>query len=137
MDYALRSSFSDTDGLTLKRRRSRRFPAEVLADLDYADDIAILEDTIVAAQDFINRVEKACQGIGLFLNVNKTKYMHLNPSTDEQLCSFDGSPIECVTDFKYLGSYTDSAYDVNIRIGQARSSIHSLQKVWKAPIKRD
>ena len=91
----------------------------------------------MVAQDFINRVEKACQGIGLFLNVNKTKYMHLNPSTDEQLCSFDDSPIECVTDFKYLGSYTDSEYDMNIRIGRAWSSIHSLQKVWKAPIKRE
>ena len=76
LDYALRSSISDTDGLTLKRRRSRRFPAEVLADLDYADDIALLEDTIVAAQDFINRVENVCQGIGLFLNASKTKYMH-------------------------------------------------------------
>ena len=32
---------------------------------------------------------------------------------------------------------TDSEYDMNIRIGQAWSSIHSLQKVWKAPIKRE
>jgi len=30
-----------SDGFTLKRRRSRRHPAEVLADLDYADDIAL------------------------------------------------------------------------------------------------
>ena len=63
LDYDLRFL---TDGLTLKRRPSRRFPAEVLADLDYADDIALLEDTMVAAQDFINRVENVCQGICLF-----------------------------------------------------------------------
>lgn len=130
LDYALRSSISDSDGLTLKRRRSRRFPAEVLADLDYADDIALLEDTIATAQDLLNRVEKSCQGIGLFLNVTKTKYMHLNPSTDEQLCSFDGSPIECVTDFKYLCSYTDSEYDMKIRIGLAWSSLYSLYRKY-------
>ena len=58
LDYALRSSISNTDGLTLKRRRSRRHPATVLSDLDYADDIALLEDNIIAAQDLLLRVEK-------------------------------------------------------------------------------
>ena len=76
------SQFSSNDGLTFKRGRSSRFPAEVLADLDYADDIALLEDCIESAQDLFNRVEKACQDVGLFLNAPKTKYMHLNPSTD-------------------------------------------------------
>ena len=137
LDYALRTTISDTDGLTLKRRYSSRYPAEVLPDLDYADDIALLENSIQTAQDLLNRVEKACQDIGLFLNVSKTKYMHLNPSSDVQLYAFDGSPIECVRDFKYLGSYTDSGYDMNIRIAQAWSSIHSLQKVWKSPVRRE
>jgi hypothetical protein len=63
--------------------------------------------------------------------------MHLNPSSDVQLFALDGSPIECVRDFKYLGSYTDSGYDMNNRIALAWSSIHSLQKVWKAPVRRE
>ena len=103
LDYALRSSITETDGLTLRCRRSRRHPAERIADLDYADDIALLENSIKSAQDLLNRVEKACQNIGLFLNAPKTKYMHLNPSTDDHLIASDGYPIELVDDFKYLG----------------------------------
>ena len=82
------------------------------------------------------RVEKACQDIGLFLNASKTKYMHLNPSTDSTLVATDGSVIERVDDFKYLGSYTDTAHDMDVRIAQSWSALHSLKKVWKSPIKK-
>ena len=109
----------------------------MLADLDCVDDIALLVNTIKSAQDLLNRVEKACQDVGLFLNAPKTKYMHLNPSTNTSLVSSDGSPIELVQDFKYLGGYTDSGYDMNTRIGQAWSTLDSLDKVWKAAVKKE
>ena len=137
LDYALHTSITDSDGLTLKHRRSSRHPAEVLAGQHYADDIALLEDSMEAAQDLLNRVEKACQDIGLFLNAPKTKYMHLNPSTDINLVASDDSEIECVNDFKYLGGYTDTAHDMDVRIAQSWSALHSLQKVWKSPIKKE
>ena len=109
----------------------------MLADLNYADDIALLENTIKSAQDLLNRVEKACQDVGLFRNAPKTKYIHLNPSANTSLVSSDGSPIELVQDFKYLGGYTNSGYDMNTRIGQAWSALNSLNKVWKAAIKKE
>ena len=129
LDYALHSAITDSDGLTLKCHCSSRHPAVVLADLDYADDIALFENTIKSAQDLLSRVEKACQAVGLFLNAPKTKYMHLNPSTNISLVSSDGSPIELVQDFKYLGGYTDSGCDMNTSIGQAWSALNSLDKV--------
>ena len=134
LDYALRTSLLQSDGITLKRRRSRRVPAERLPDLDYADDIALLEDTILAAQNLLLKVEKACQDVGLFLNAPKTKYMHLNPSTDTKLYSSDGSEIERVDDFEYLGSFSDTSHDMEVRIAKAWSALNSLQKIWKAPI---
>ena len=134
---ALRSAIIDSDGLTLKHHRSSHHPAVVLADLDYADDIALLENAIKSAQDLLNHVEKACQDVGLFLNAPKTKYMHLNPSTNTSLVSFDGSPVELVQDFKHLGGYTDSGYDMNAHIGRAWSALNSLNKVWKAAIKNE
>ena len=136
LDYALRSAISDADGLTLKRRRSSHHPAVVLSDLDYADDIALLENTIKSAQDLLNRVEKACQDVGLFLNAPKTKYMHLNPLSNTTLVSSDGSPNELVQDF-LEDNYTDSGYDMNTHIGQAWSALNSLDKVWKAAIKKE
>ena len=82
LDYALRSSITSNYGFTLKRRRSRRYSPERLSDLDYADDIALLEDQINSAQELLTAVEKACQEVGLFLNAPKTKYIHLNPITE-------------------------------------------------------
>ena len=35
----------DKRGLTLMPRRSSRYPAEKMTDLDYADDIAVFEET--------------------------------------------------------------------------------------------
>ena len=136
LDYALRTSITSSDGLTLKPRQSRRYPAEKLADLDYADDIALLEDCIESAQDLLKRVEKACQEVGLYLNAPKTQYMHLNPASDAPLFASDGSKIDCVDDFKYLGGYTDTEHDMSVRIALAWSALHSLQTVWKSPIKK-
>ena len=82
LDYAPRTFITSSDGLTIKPCQSRRYPAENFADLDYADDIALLEDCIEAAQDLLKRVEKACQEVGLHLNTPKTQYRHLNPSSD-------------------------------------------------------
>ena len=93
--------------------------------------------SLKTAQDLLNRVEKACQDVGLLLNAPKTKYMHLNLSANTSLVSSDGSPIEFIQDFKYLGGYTDSGYDMNTRIGQAWSALNSLDKVWKAAIKNE
>ena len=62
--------------------------------------------------------------------------MHINPSSNSQLISSDGSIIECVDDFRYLGSFSDTDHDMEVRIGQAWSALHSLSNVWKASIKK-
>ena len=49
LDYAFHSAITGSDGLTFKRRCSSCHPAAVLADLDYADDISLLENTIKSA----------------------------------------------------------------------------------------
>ncbi|KAI8507980.1 hypothetical protein Bbelb_142200 [Branchiostoma belcheri] len=95
LDYALRKAVNSSDGLTLRRRQSSRYPAVVIPDLDFADDICLLEDTIRAAQSLLQRVESATQEIGLYLNSLKTKMMHLNPSDQLQaLLASDGTVIE-------------------------------------------
>ena len=136
LDYALRTALRESDGLTLQRQRSRRHPSKNLPDLDYADDIALLDNTIKDAQDLLLRVESACQSIGLFLNAGKTKYMHLNAEEASTLYSLDGSQIELVDDFKYLGGYTDTDRDMEVRISQAWGALNSLRRVWLSPLKK-
>ena len=69
----MRSSIIGTDGIVLKRRRSRRHPPQLLSDLDFADDIALIEETIEKALNLLHRVETDCQSVGLYLNPKKTK----------------------------------------------------------------
>ena len=61
--HVLHKAINQYDGITLKRRISSRHPAEHLADLGYADDIALLGDTVHNAQDLLIKVELACQAV--------------------------------------------------------------------------
>ena len=64
------------------------------------------------------------------------KYMLLNSLSDTKLYSYDGTEIERVDNLKYLRSYTDTNHDMEVRIGQAWSALHSLKKVWVSPIRK-
>ena len=134
LDFALRKSISQEDGITLLRQRSRRHPPTCLADLDFADDIALLSEISRDAEALLHKVESACEEVGLKLNAGKTKYIHLNKSTNQPIKSLDSTVIEEVKDFKYLGAYASTEKDLNTRKAQAWSAIHSLEKVWKADI---
>ena len=49
LDYALRQAIQGRErelGFTITPRRSTRHPAETLTDLDYADDICLLFDSV-------------------------------------------------------------------------------------------
>eukprot|EP00058_Branchiostoma_floridae_P025263 XP_002610753.1 hypothetical protein BRAFLDRAFT_91539 [Branchiostoma floridae] len=75
--------------------------------------------------------ESATQEIGLLLNASKTMVMHINPPVDPQvLKASDGTVIEQVSDFKYLGSFSNTAYDVSHRIRLAWGASHSLRKLY-------
>ena len=105
LDYILRTAIDDREGPNLTRRRSTRHPASLLHDLDYADDIALFDNTIQKAELLLHQVESALKSTGLFINPIKTKYMHIYPS--DSIHSSDESQIEKVEDFKYFGSYTN------------------------------
>ena len=134
LDYAMRISIAESDGIVLKKRRSRRHPSQILSDLDFADDIALLEETITKAQDLLHRVEKACQSVGLFLNAKKTKFMLVNSTDTTPLKTLDGCEIEKVNDFIYLGGYTNTENEINTSLGQAWGALNSLSKVWKSNV---
>ena len=71
LDYALRTSIDDREGLTLTRRKNTKHPASHLSDLDYADDIVLFADTIQEAELLLHKVESASKSTGLFLNPSK------------------------------------------------------------------
>ena len=74
--------------------------------LDSADDIALFADMIREIELLIHKVESASKCCGLFLNPSKTKYTHIDQSANDSVHSSDGSQIEKVGDFTYIGSYS-------------------------------
>ena len=143
LDYAMRKAMADGKedelGLTVTPRRSRRHPKEVLADLDFADDIALLSDAVQQAQELLHRVETECNKVGLGLNGPKTKYLAYNIDDHpplvrhSPLVTRSGTVLEQKNDFKYLGSWVDeSLKDIRVRKGLAWKALNDMDRIWKS-----
>ena len=83
LDYVLRTSIEKVkeNGFELTKKRSRRYSAETITDADYADHIAILENTPAQAETLLYCLERAGRGMGLPVNAHKMEYMCLNLHT--------------------------------------------------------
>ena len=77
-DYAMRQAIGN-DALELAfkldRKKSRRQNLNLITDLDFTDDIALVTEELEQAQDFLHCVQENPQKIGLHLNSNKTEFM--------------------------------------------------------------
>jgi len=62
-------------GICVIQRHSSRYPGYYLADLDFADDIALLFRNMSTAQKILTAVEKSAVLVGLVINRSKTEYM--------------------------------------------------------------
>ncbi len=140
LDYALRKAIHGKEeelGFCLKKRRSRRVGPEVITDLDFADDIALLSEQIRQAQELLNGVEVQCGKIGLRINAKKTKCMVFNIEEPTEIYTKDGSKLDIVKDFRYLGSQTQSSEaDIKSRKASAWKACTKLTKIWKSPLSR-
>ncbi|XP_072025188.1 uncharacterized protein [Amphiura filiformis] len=120
LDYALRKALHGNEnrlGLTLKTRKSRRIGPQIITDLDFADDIALLADSLRDAEELLHLVETAALTVGLSMNAKETKAMVCNMAASP-IRTLDGSKLEVVDDFKYLGASAwigSSEKDFNIR----------------------
>ena len=120
-DYVFRTSvdLKKENVFVLKMARSRRYPAEITTEVNYADDLVLFANTPAHAKSLLHSLEQAAGGIGLYVNANKW----------------------CET-FTYLGRnilFTES--DVYVRLENAWTAIGKLLTIWKSglseKIKRD
>ena len=141
LDYALRKAVAGREeelGFTITPRQSRRHAKVVLTDLDFADDIALLSDEVNQAQELLQRVEKECNKVGLNINAKKTKGMPFNIEDPTPLHTNEGTPIEWVKDFKYLGSWMESTEkDLAIRKALSWKALNGMSKIWKSDMSRE
>ena len=134
VDYLLKKATSQLDsGVVTHPRRSRRHPAKSLNDLDFADDIALLESSISRAQAQLTKTAEAAADLGLVISAPKTEYMTVNCNPQPALQVY-GDPINHVSDFRYLGSMVASgSSDLKRQKSLAWCAFWKLEQLWKSP----
>ena len=138
IDYAMRQA-TDNDalelGFKLDRKRSRRHNPNVITDLDFADDIALVAEELEQAQDFLHCVQENAAKIGLHLNSDKTEFMTFNEVQDTILKTVNNENIKKIDSFKYLGAWIDdTANDVKVRKALTWNSCNKLNEIWKSSL---
>ncbi len=130
IDWVMRNSNMNHLGFVTQPRRSRRYPAELLGDLEFADDIGLMENTQEGAQEQVDRLSNTAKETGLVINAKKTKFLALNVPDNVEV-NLDGEPLERVQDFQYLGSFVGSTEkDIKNRKGKAWAAFWKLKNIW-------
>ena len=59
LDYVLRTSIDSMkeNSFMLEKERSKRYPAQTITDMDYANDIALLANTHIQAKSLLHSLE--------------------------------------------------------------------------------
>ena len=140
VDYIMRVSVDTISekGYLLHPRRGSRQPAEYLTDTDFADDIALISQSLEHAQDLLQSLEQASNGVGLYLNETKTECLNRCLSNaDLVVKTLNGASLKMVEDYVYLGSYISSSEkDFSVRKGMAWSACNDMYKIWTSQLPR-
>ena len=123
VDYLLLRSTDGDSGVLTCPRKSSRYPAKVLNDLDFADDIALLESSISRAQSKLTRTANAAADLGLVISAPKTEYITINCCPQPPLEVY-GSTINHVL---------SSSGDLKRRKGHAWTAFWKLERLWRCP----
>ena len=135
LDYVLRTSIDlmKENDFKLAKERSRRYPAQTITDVDYADDIALLENSLAQAESLLHSLKWAAAGIGLHVNADKTEYMCFNQRGD--ISTLKGCPLKLVDKFIYFGSSVSSTENgINTWLAKAWTAIDRLSITWKSDL---
>ena len=104
----------------------------MVTNLRYADDTTLLAGTKEDLTELVERVRRASEKAGLYLNVGKTKVM---TTGDIGEVTVDGKDIEVVTKFVFLGALITKdglcEKEVRRRIAMGKAAMGGLTSIWK------
>ena len=112
-------------------RLSRRHPAKQSNDLDFADDIDLLESTRWRVQDQLTSTAATAKELGLAISFPETEYMTLNCDQHPPLKVY-GESTKHVPDFEYLFNVTCSSNDLKRHLGLAWGTFWKLEHLWRS-----
>ena len=84
------------------------------------------------------RVELECAKVCLLLNTKKTEVITYNiPQEHPPLTTIDGTALNEISDFKYLGAWVNSTErDLKVRKALAWRALNGMTSVWKSNLPR-
>ena len=102
----------------------------------YADDTILytsgpsLDTVLTNLQTSFNTIQLSFRGLQLLLNASKTKFMPFNrslpaPARPSSITTLDGSDLEYVDNYKYLGVWLDCKLSFQTHIKHLQSKIIS------------
>ena len=107
-------------------------PDVTLPDLDFADDIALLDSSEDGAREHLNCLSEQAKYVGLHVNMDKTKFMSVPPTKNDIILP-DNTVLQQVDEFRYLGSMMSSAQtDLKVRKSQAWAAYWSMKTIWRS-----
>ena len=102
---------------------------ELITELLFAGDYALLAHTEEALQHIVNRLSVAAKNFGLIISLKKTELLYQSPPRQAYSpphISIDGTNLNAVEHFPYLGSVTCKdatvSKDLDNRLSKASSS---------------
>ena len=138
IDFVMRAAVdANNSGLILTPRCSSRYPEVRLPDLDYADDIALFEDSDLKMANTTEAIRATAGKLGLKMSFKKTEILPIGHSctTPHTVPLGDEGNIKVVQHFKYLGAYCSAdgtnTKELNHRVGKAAGAFRELDMVWK------
>ena len=116
----------------------------VVLDTDYADDMAIMDNSTGGLQESTDLLAHCSSYAGLKINAKKTKCMAISkcasqrPYIEDDYIELEvaGEPVEQVSNFIYLGVTISGDgkidRDLDVRIQRANGAFHQLWKIWNS-----
>ena len=135
LDYMILASLDlmQESGFTLVKARSRRYPAQMITNVDYGDDIELMANTPALPQSLLHNLEKVAGCIGRHVNADKIEFICFNRRGDISIQY--GGPLKLVGMFTYLGSKVSSTkIDINTQLAKAWTAINGLSVIWKSDL---
>ena len=147
--YVIRHAFQGNDeGIYLKTRHDNRLfnisrfrsktklKESTVRELLFADDAALVAHSAESLQRLLDRFSQSCGSFELKISLKKTVTMHQGSAGSNSEVNVDGSSLDNVDKFCYLGSMLAKNLDLNEeitkRIGKAAMNFGLLRKrAWE------
>jgi len=107
---------------------------EQISDINYADDIAVVDENQLNLTNTLERMKGACSALALHISWTKTKIQNIRDGACPAVVVVGGQTAEGVQDFTYLRSQISltvgSRTEQQQRTGIASGTMQCLDRIW-------